>query len=89
MSRVPNNKFQDCPAQMNDGRTFTDYRPNVMINNQLKKQNNIERNNYEYRQFLIHNANNIINANENIMKQINNCDCVHNDQPIGNSNNLK
>ena len=67
--RVPNNKFQDCPAQMEDGRYITDYRPNVMINTQLEKQNGIERNNYEYRQFLIHNGNKIMEANMDVLQK--------------------
>ena len=73
--RIPNNKFQDCPAQMNDGRYITDYRPNVMINTQLKKQNGIKRNSYEYRQFLIHNGNRIMEANTEVLQKINNCPC--------------
>ena len=72
--RVPNNKFQDCPAIMNDGRFITDYRQNVMINKQLKKQNNIKLNNYEYRQFLIKNARRIMDMNTDVIKKINNCE---------------
>jgi len=73
--RVPNNKFQDCPAIMNDGRFITDYRQNVMINKQLQKQNNIKLNNYEYRQFLIKNARRIMDSNTAVIKEINNCEC--------------
>jgi hypothetical protein len=73
--RVPNNKFQDCPAQMEDGRYVTDYRPNVKVNNQLKKQNNIVMDNYKYRQFLMHNARRIIDTNLDVLKNINNCVC--------------
>ena len=73
--RVPNNKFHDCPAIMNDGRFITDYRQNVMINKQLQKQNNIKLNNYEYRQFLIKNARRIMDSNTAVIKEINNCEC--------------
>ena len=74
--RVPNNKFQDCPAQMEDGRYITDYRPNVMINTQLEKTEwNRTYDNYEYRQFLIHNGNKIMEANMDVLQKINNCPC--------------
>ena len=75
--RVPNNKFQNCPARMGDGRYGTDYRPNVKINEQLQAKNNIKYDNYKYRQFLIHNGNNIIQANNSLLSRINNCPCTN------------
>ena len=73
--RVPNNKFQNCPARMEDGRYGTDYRPNVAINEQLQAKNNIKYDDYKYRQFLIHNAKNIMNSNNILLSRINNCPC--------------
>jgi hypothetical protein len=71
--KVPNNKYINCPAQMNDGRYATDYRPNVQMNMNLNKKNGIGMNNYKYRQFLIHNAKNIMNAQKNAFNRITDC----------------
>lgn len=59
--KIPNNKFPNCPALMDDGRAFTDYRSSCFMNNILKTQNNIT-NSYDYRQFLIKNGSNLINT---------------------------
>ena len=58
--KVSNNKFPDCPAIMNDGRAFTDYRSSCYINNLIKSENKI-RNSYDYRQYLINNGSRIMN----------------------------
>jgi hypothetical protein len=58
--KVSNNKYPDCPAIMDDGRAFTDYRSACYLNNMLRVQNGIQ-NSYDYRQFLIRNGENIIN----------------------------
>lgn len=57
--RIPNNKYPNCSALMDDGRAFTDYRSTCVVNNMLRTQNNIK-NSYDYRQFLIHNGNTLI-----------------------------
>ena len=31
-TRIPNNKYLNCPALMSDGRQFTDYRANSKVN---------------------------------------------------------
>ena len=59
--KVSNNKYPDCPAIMDDGRAFTDYRSSCYINDIIRVQNGIT-NSYDYRQFLIHNGNELINA---------------------------
>lgn len=59
--KVSNNKYPGCPALMDDGRAFTDYRSSCYINNILKVKNGIK-NNYEYRQFLVNNGSNLINT---------------------------
>lgn len=60
--KTSNNKYFDCPARMNDGRTFTDYRPSNTVDDMIRYSNNVM-SSYEYRQFLIHNANNIMTIN--------------------------
>ena len=40
MSKVTDNVELDFPARMNDGRQFTDYRPNCYLNNQLGQNTN-------------------------------------------------
>ena len=68
-----NNQFQNCPAIMSDGRNFTDYRPINHVNNLLIANNNIE-NHYSYREFLIQNAEKLIDMNRNLMTENNKCD---------------
>jgi len=56
-----NGKF--CPSRMNDGRTFTDYRPRCMINTDLMqelKSNNMLTSSYESRMYLQNNADTIM-----------------------------
>lgn len=59
--KVSNNKYPDCPAIMNDGRAFTDYRSSCYINDLLRVKNGIQ-NSYDYRQFLINNGSELINT---------------------------
>lgn len=57
---VPNAKYPDCPAIMDDGRALTDYRSSCYINDMIRVKNNMY-NSYDYRQYLIHNAVDIMN----------------------------
>ena len=61
-NKTSNNKYFDCPARMDDGRTFTDYRPNNAVDDMIRYSNNVM-SSYEYRQFLINNATDIMNVN--------------------------
>jgi hypothetical protein len=61
-NKTSNNKYFDCPARMNDGRTFTDYRPSCTVDDMIRYSNNVM-GSFEYRQFLIHNATSIMNVN--------------------------
>jgi len=61
-NKTSNNKYFDCPARMDDGRTFTDYRPSNSVDDMIRYSNNVM-SSYDYRQFLIHNAVNIMNIN--------------------------
>lgn len=58
--RSSDNRVFNCPPRMADGRHFTDYRPRCMSNFIM---NNDSMNSYEYRQYLIHNADNIMKNN--------------------------
>lgn len=70
--KVSNNKYFNCPARMDDGRTFTDYRPSCFLENELQFSNKIP-NSYEYRQFLIHNSVSIMNKNKDNNIKYNGC----------------
>ena len=53
--KTSNNKYANAPPRMDDGRHFTDYRPNCFLNNRLQVDNNVP-NSYEMRLFLTRNA---------------------------------
>ena len=61
-NKTSNNKYFDSPARMDDARTFTDYRPSNSVDDMIRYSNNVM-SSYDYRQFLIHNAMNIMNVN--------------------------
>jgi hypothetical protein len=61
-NKTSNNKYFDSPARMDDGRIFTDYRPNHTVNDMIRYSNNIM-SSYEYRQFLINNGAKIMDIN--------------------------
>ena len=67
-----NNKHFKCPPRMDDGRHFTDYRPNCHVNNLVRNNNQIL-NSHQYRMFLTHNANKLINLNRTYAVQKNGC----------------
>ena len=57
---------------MDDGRHFTDYRPNCHLNNLVRTNNNAN-NSFQYRMFLTHNANNLMDMNRTHACQKNCC----------------
>jgi len=63
-----NNIHFDSPPLMSDGRNFATWVPMCQVNDTIREDNNIT-SNYNYRQFLIKNADSIIKKN-----QINACD---------------
>ena len=69
-SKVSNNKYQKCPARMDDGRHFTDYRPNCYLDTLVSIPS---KSNYEARQFMIHNGSDIMKANYQNAYQKNSC----------------
>lgn len=73
------NFYQTCPAKMSDGRFLTDYRSNVDIDEQIKYQNGIIRDD-EMRLFLQSNANNVLEKEWSKLKKNNSCwktECIH------------
>ena len=70
--KVPNNKYQNCPALMADGRHFTDYRSNSQINMQNMEQRNI-RSNYGYRNFLTNNGRTMVDIDRMRAQDKNEC----------------
>ena len=56
MAKVSDNVELDFPARMSDGRMFTDYRQNCILNNNLSKG----KGSWEYRNYLIENSNQLI-----------------------------
>ena len=52
MSKVTDNVELDFPARMSDGRQFTDYRQNCLLNNNLSQG----KGSWEYRNYLTQNA---------------------------------
>ncbi len=63
--KTSNNKYNDSPALMADGRSFTDYRQNCHVNTLLRNSSN-SFNSHEYRLFLTRNAKNLIDLNRNL-----------------------
>jgi len=58
-----NNKYQNFPPMMNDGRSLiSSWQNETQINNKLIKENNIE-SNWKYRQYLTKNAKNVMEYN--------------------------
>ena len=58
-----NNTHFDFPPIMSDGRNFASWLPGAVINEQLRKENNINTNN-DYRKYLTKNADDIIKYNQ-------------------------
>ena len=71
--KTSNNKYLNCPARSYAGGMFTDYRPNCDMENSLRMKNGL-RSNYEYRQFLINNAEKLMNVNRSYNQEKNGCE---------------
>ena len=69
MNKVTDNFEMDFPARMSDGRQFTDYRQNCIINNEISKGMS----SWEYRNFLTNNAGKIHQALIEQAKAVNEC----------------
>ena len=60
-----NNNHYDKPAMMSDSRFLTNWKSNCEVNNHLKHSANLVTN-YDYRQYLIKNAPEIIGFNQKL-----------------------
>ena len=69
MNKVSDNVELDFPARMNDGRQFTDYRPNCYINSELGQNMG----SWQYRQYLTRNAESLIKQNTSKMEENTSC----------------
>jgi len=69
MSKTSDNVNLDFPARMADGRSFTDYRPNCVMNN-LISQN---KDSFEYRYFLTNSGNSLERQNLDQLEQSMKC----------------
>ena len=78
-----NNIHFNFPPLMDDSRQFTDWRLGSVINETIKKKNNIT-NNWEYHDYLIKNSNKIVNQNTD--SALANC-CNYNTQYVNKSMN--
>jgi hypothetical protein len=74
-NKTSDNKHLDCPAVMEDGRAFTDYRQSNTVNEMIRNGNNVMTN-FEYRNFLINNGKSIMKINNNYLEKKLECkDC--------------
>jgi len=78
-----NNIHFNFPAFMNDGRNFSNYEPGTVLDNAIKKKENIT-NNSDYRKYLQTNADSIIKNN-----QLNACDQCGSCPYINNNTNMQ
>ena len=58
-----NNIHFNFPPIMSDGRNFSSWQPGAKINKKIRQENNIK-SNWEYRQYLVNNADKIIKSNQ-------------------------
>lgn len=80
--KTSDNKHPECPPRMDDGRHFTDYRPNCHVNDLLRADNQIS-NSFQYRLFLQENAGDIMDKHRQIACSKNCC------SPCGNGENFE
>ena len=77
------NVYHAMPPIMADGRNFSNWNSNAVINQNTMNKNNIK-SAFDYRQYLVNNADNIISINQNEA-----CDQCCNCPPIYNSSKSK
>ena len=58
-----NNIHFDFPPIMTDGRNYAKWQPGAVINQEIRKDNNIK-SNWQYRNFLTNNADSVIKSNQ-------------------------
>jgi hypothetical protein len=70
--KTTNNKYFNCPPRMADGRHFTDYRPSCDVNN-LIIANNGTLSSFDYRMYLMENAEKLMDINRMYTVEKNAC----------------
>lgn len=74
--RESDNKHFQCPPKMADGRAFTDYKPRCSVLSSMLQ--NRQMNTYELRQYMINNAEALMNQSRSAAESMNACGpCVH------------
>jgi hypothetical protein len=68
INRATDNYFMDFPAIMQDGRSYTDYKPSCVMN-----KDSIGMTSFEYRNFLTRNADKIIQNNTKLLNELGGC----------------
>ena len=81
-----NNIHFNYPPIMSDGRNYSQWQPTAQINNEIKKDANLN-SNYDYRNYLTKNADSIIKYNQ--LQSCNECgNCYYNNSQQLNNNPL-
>lgn len=78
-----NNSYinRDCPPLMSDGRFVTDYRPSCEVHSSIRYHNGLTDSN-QYRQFMMHNAEKMMEMNRQhwmALRGCKSCNFVHPD----------
>ena len=58
-----NNLYYNFPPNMNDGRNYSDWQPEAVVNATIRKKHNIKTN-WNYRKFLQNNSDEIVQSNQ-------------------------
>ena len=82
--KASNNIHAGYPALMSEGNLYTDWNSACKINNKIKRETGLK-SNYAYRQWLINNANNVMNKNT-MAACADCCGCMENFKPVPPSN---
>jgi hypothetical protein len=71
-----NNYHQNFPALMSDGRSFSNWQPTAVLNDQIRTRENLKTN-WDYRQYLQKNAKSIIQFDQSTACQQTGCPNAH------------
>jgi hypothetical protein len=83
-----NNIHFDSPAIMTDGRTYSNWQPCAVINENIRKRENIKTN-WDYRNYLQSNATSIMSLDQRIACEQSGCTHVNNKISTKTSSDLK
>ena len=82
-----NNSYvnRDCPPLMSDGRLVTDYRPSCELHSSIRYHNGLYDSN-QYRQFMINNAEKLMQASDKFYENLRGCKSCNFVHPDPNNN---